>query len=420
MGFFSCSDEPLNKECDIERAYIHVDNPSELFYDGQFGDTLAYSELNGVVPTGNDSIGFTIRTGSNPGRYPLYITTTAGSAAYILQDDATMTAFANGGLIDFSNGKVTRIRVVSEDGAWHRDYRVSMTPRVPTQGDMFFDFNEGSYTTRKSNKAEYYVWNVLEESAKNGLFLGDPEWKNGNPGYALSKSSTPSASYPTSPAFGEGPDGSDCVKLETMSTGSMGAMAKIYIAAGSLFNGTFDPKSALKSRQAAKEATRIGAPFCHKPLRFSVDLKYIPGPEYWDEDKKVLTDILDEPDAYLVFYRNEDENGNKIVLDGNSVVTNKNIVGLARLPHNYTYDPENNGHPMYRHDKHGNTPIHGLSAEWKHIDLEVEYYSEVDPQILANYGYSMGISFTSSWGGGDFNGALGSKLYIDNIRVECE
>lgn len=417
--FVSCSEEPLNMECDIEKAYIHVDNPAELFYDGQQGDTLAYAELNGMVPSAVDSIGFTVRTDCNPGQYPLYLTLTPGAKAYILSADGSKAPFNNGSAIDFSNENITRILVVSEDGEWSRTYRFSMTHRVPTSGDMFFDFN-GNYFLRNSNKAQYYVWGVTDQNALNGLFLGDPEWKNGNPGYALSKSSSPADMYPTSPVFGGSPDGSDCIKLETMTTGSLGAMAKIYIAAGSLFNGSFDPKSALKSRAAAKSATRFGTPFCHKPVRFSVDMRYEPASDYWDEDKNVHPELIDEPDAYCVIYRNVDDEGNAFILDGNNVVTSKNIVGMARLPHNYTYDAENNGHPMYRHDLPGNTPIHGVGTQWTHIELPIEYYSELDPEILANYGYSMAIGFTCSWQGGDFRGALGSKLYIDNIKVECE
>lgn len=417
--FTSCSSEPLNMECDIEKAYIHVDNPSDLFYDGQFGDTLAYSELNGQVPSAADSIGFTVRTDCTPGQYPLFLTLTPGATAYVLNEDGSRLPFVSGNKIDFSNDKVTRIQVVSQDGAWKRVYRFSMTHRVPTSGDMFFDFNSGYYLG-SMNKAKYYVWGVTDQNALNGLFLGDPEWKNGNPGYALSKSSAPADQYPTSPVFGGGPDGSDCVKLETMTTGSLGAMAKIYIAAGSFFNGSFDPKSALKSRSAAKEATRFGTPFCHKAVRFSLDMRYEPAGDYWDEDKNVHPELIDEPDAYCVIYRNVDEQGNAIMLDGNNIVTSKNIVGIARLPHNYTYDPESNGHPMYRHDLPGNNPIHGVGTQWTHIEMPIEYFTELDPEILANYGYSMAIGFTSSWQGGDFCGALGSKLYIDNIKIECE
>lgn len=415
----SCSDEPLNMECDIERAYIHVDNPSELFYNGQDGDTLAYANMGGVIPTANDTIGFIVREDCVPGQYPFYIQITPGAKAYMLSEDGTRIPFHNGSLIDFSNEKVTYLQIVSEDGAFARVYRVSMTHRVPTKGDMMFNFND-SYFLRSSNKAQYYVWGVTDENAVNGLFLGDPEWKNGNPGYALSKSSAPSDQYPTSPVFGGGPDGTDCIKLETMTTGSMGAMAKIYIAAGSLFNGSFDPKSALKSRAAAKEATRFGTPFDHKPVRFLVDMRYEPASSYWNEDKVVMPNIIDEPDAYCVIFRNVDDSGNSFMLDGNNVVTSKYIVGMARLPHNYTYDAANNGHPMYRHDLPGNNPIHGLTNQWKHVEMNIEYFSELDPEILANYGYSMAIGFTSSWQGGDFRGALGSKLYIDNIKIECE
>ena len=39
MALTSCfKDEPLNAECDIEQAYIHVDNPTAMFFSEN--DTL--------------------------------------------------------------------------------------------------------------------------------------------------------------------------------------------------------------------------------------------------------------------------------------------------------------------------------------------------------------------------------------------
>jgi hypothetical protein len=50
----------------------------------------------------------------------------------------------------------------------------------------------------------------------------------------------------------------------------------------------------------------------------------------------------------------------------------------------------------------------------------MEYRSEVDADILANRGYSLVISFASSWQGGEFKGAIGSKLFLDNVQLYCE
>lgn len=410
----SCiKEEPQNLECDIISAYVHVDEPSELFYN--LGDTLIEE-----VPTATDSIGFTVKTDCVLGSYPFYITVTPGAVAYLVENDGTSSVFVSGTALDFSDGRKAHLRVVSESGTWEKNYWVSMTHRHKVDGDMTFDFNEGSYFLRKMNKANFYVWEVLDENARKSLFLGDPEWKNGNPGYALSKSSAAPTAYPTSPLFGEGPDGSDCVKLETMTTGSLGAMAKIYIAAGSLFVGSFDPQKAMKSRTAAKEATSFGRPFDHKPLRMYVDLKYLPSSPFCDEDKNPIAGVVDEPDAYVVVYKNTDENGNNIILNGYDVLTSKYIVGMARLPHHLKDEYIPSEGRTIKKDVISGNPIHGVTNEWKRFEMNVEYTEELDYELLKNYGYSMIIGFSCSWQGANFQGALGSKLYIDNIRIECE
>lgn len=422
----SCSDEPLNMECDIEKAYISLPDPTALFHEGKAADTLYNAKNAGEIPTTIDTLKWVVRIDAKLAQYPLFIETTRGAKAF-LEDNGTLTPFSNGMKVDFSDERFVHLRVVSEDGAWHRNYVLQMIHRKPTSGDMFFDFNANSWhkltpeeiKERKLN-GTFYVWKVVDHNAASGLFIANPEWQNGNPGYALSKSSAAPDAYPTSPCFAGGPDGSDCIKMETMTTGSLGAMAKIYIAAGSLFNGTFDPKSALKSRSAAKQATRFGTEFDHKPIRFSFDARYEPAPDYWDENKVVQTGIVDEPDAYVVVYRNTDASGKTFQLDGNDVVTSPQIVAMARLPHNYTYDEAYNGHPMHRHDLPCGTPIHGVTNEWKHFELNIEYFEDLDPTLLANYGYSMVIGFACSWQGADFRGALGSKFFLDNVRIECE
>ena len=47
-------------------------------------------------------------------------------------------------------------------------------------------------------------------------------------------------------------------------------------------------------------------------------------------------------------------------------------------------------------------------------------HTEPDPQVLANYGYSIAIVFTSSCEGAHFEGAIGSTLLIDKVKVAYE
>jgi len=180
------------------------------------------------------------------------------------------------------------------------------------------------------------------------------------------------------------------------------------LASGSMFNGIFDVDNAIKN---ALKATMFGSPFAHKPMQMRVWLRFERGNTYQDRSGKPMAGVVDEPDAYAVLYRNEDASGNKVMLDGNDVLSSPYIVGLGRLPHYYNADGT---------DQLTNNPIHGVTNEWQEFVIPVEYRSEVDPTILANKGYSLIIGFASSWQGAYFKGAIGSKLLIDNVRLYCE
>lgn len=402
LAVSSCSEEPLNAECDIEQIGLHLDDPTSVFFHDY--DTLQ------VVSSTTDSIGFLIRSYANVGRIPVTLKMTPGAKAYTVASDGTQSLFRNGQELDFSDEQVQHLSIVSEDGLWNRHYKVCVMHDVPSDGDMTFDFN--TYGLDASGK--YYVWSVTDPNAVNGLFGGgEATWRNGNPGFKLSKSSAKPMEYPSTPVIGGGPDGSDCVKLETMDTGAFGNMVNMRMAAGSMFLGEFDVANALKD---ALKATRFGLPFKHKPIKLSVWLKYEASTRYYqDKLGKPVEGVVDEPDAYIVVYRNQDENGNRVMLDGNDVLTNPHIVGMARLPH-HTYLDENG----IRRDQVGNDPIHGLTNEWQKVELPVEYSQELDPEVLANNGYSLVIGFACSWQGAYFNGSIGNKLYIDDINVICE
>ena len=233
-------------------------------------------------------------------------------------------------------------------------------------------------------------------------------WKNGNPGVKLCKSSAKPMEYPSVPVANGGPDGSTCVKMETKDTGSFGSMVNMRLASGSMFNGIFEVSYALKN---PLKATRFGAPFTHKPVKMTVWMKYEPGSTFQDKLGKPVSDVIDEPDAYMVFYRNQDESGNEVMIDGYDMFTNPYIVGIGRLPHNFNEDGS---------DKICDNPIHGLTSQWQLVEIPIVYTKDVVQNVLANKGYSLAFSFASSWQGGNFQGAIGSKLYIDNVSLYCD
>lgn len=381
--------EKENTECDIEAVSLHFDNPTEIFYH-------EYDTLQSVISSDTE-ITFTTRSYASITSIPTTLRVTPGASIFMVMESGEQVPFVNGSAIDYSGDKVYCFRIVSEDKAWSRAYNISVVHDKPSEGNLSIDFE--SYHLDASGK--YYVWDAPD-------VFTDSEWKNGNPGFKISKSSAKPMEYPSTPVAGGGPDGSACVKLETCDTGPFGKMVNMRLASGSMFNGIFDVGNALKD---ALKATQFGTPFTHKPALLRAWLRYEPGAVYQDRMANPVEGVMDEPDIYFVFYRNEDEEGNKVQLDGNDVLTNPHIVGYGRLPHNLNPDGT---------DLLSNTPIHGVTSEWQEITIPMEYRSEVDETILENKGYSLVISFASSWQGGEFKGAIGSKLFIDNVQLFCE
>ena len=397
--FAGCiDDEPLNTECDIEEVSLHLDSPSEYFY--HVYDTAQ------IVPSASDSIGFIIRSYVNVGKLPLTLRITEGAIAYIQNAVGQWEEFRNGTLVDFSGEQMRMFRIVSQDKAWDRFYKIIIIHDIPSEGNMSFDFDD--YRLDPANGEKFYIWPV-KGNAQN--IFTDGMWKNGNPGYKLSKSSATPFEYPSVPMIGQGPDGSSCVKLETCDTGAFGRIVKMLFASGSMFNGIFDVTNAMKNADEALKATQFGSPFKHKPVRITAWLRFEKGGTFQDRLGNPIPGVVDEPDMYMVYYRNQDEDGNRVRLDGSDILSSPHIIGLARLPHHYNADGS---------DRLSSSPIHGLTNQWQEVALDMKYTQEPIPEIMAENGYSLAIGFASSWQGAYFQGAVGNSLYIDNVNVYCD
>ena len=365
----SCfKDEPLNAECDIEQAYIHVDNPTDLFF--QASDTL----IN-VMSTEN-TVNFKVRLGSDCSALAPFFKITAG---------ATISP-ANGSTQDFSNGSVI-YTVTSEDKQWSRSYRVNVTEDTRTIGDTIsyhfdnYKFNEASDF---SEAGQYYEWYDINSNGKE-----EKNWASGNQGFSISMPSATPFEYPTSPTEGYDRQG---VKLVTRSTGELGEMVGKRIAAGNLFIGSFDGMSALLD---AMKATQFGKPFDRKPVKFEGYYKYSPGERFQDEKGNIVEGKVDKGSIYAVMYKNHDENGNPVVLYGDNVKTSPQLVGIAEVKEIKNTD------------------------SWTAFETTFEYSEEIDPELLENRGYSMAIVFSSSDEGATFKGAVGSTLCIDEVKLIC-
>lgn len=252
-----------------------------------------------------------------------------------------------------------------------------------------YDFE--NYELIPSGNYSYYAWHEQNaDNTKNEL------WASGNPAFVIamnfSDDKTPTG-FP-SVAIAEGYEGA-CVKLETKSTGKFAAsLFGMGIAAGNLFTGTFNSSIATSKPM---EATQFGKPFYRKPVKFTGYYKYAAGASMQD-GKGNAVEGTDKGQIYSVLYRNVDASGNPVVLNGEDILTNENIVAVA--------------------DAGDITDV----ADWTLFNAEFKYKEgkEIDEAILKAGGYSMATVFTSSIQGAKFIGAVGSTLYIDKVAIECE
>lgn len=375
----SCfKDEALNNECDIEKAWIQVDNPDAVFFQP------SNAELPDIESTKTDLIFPDLRPNSDVTALPVYFKVT---------DGATIVP-ENGSVQNFADGPVTYV-VTSEDGQYNRTYRVFIkatdagttpdpgNPDKPEEqlGYVHYDF-ENYFLDPASSK--FYVWSDYENGSN---------WATGNPGFKIAKGSAKPDQYPSTP-LAEGYDGAG-VKLVTSDTGPFGVVVNMRIAAGNLFTGVFDSKSATK---APLKATHFGEgsynQINYRPVTLAGYYQYTPGEVFTDKAGKEVAGRIDQGDIYAVVFRNVDSEGKSFYLTGDNVLTSPQIVALARVPN-----------------------IVKTEGGWKNFSVDFNYSGELDPTILANYGYSMAVVFTSSIEGAAFQGAVGSTLLIDKVSI---
>lgn len=367
----SCfKDEPLNAECDIEQAYVHIDNPTEIFFSAS--DTLVN------VLSDATEITFEMKEGAD---------VSAVAPQFRLTEGATVSP-ASGTVHDFSDGRTVVYTVTSQDGSWQKSYNVSFR--------VAYNVSEYSFeNTRLVDGAaggQYYEWSDLSSS---GEWMGN--WATGNPGFNLSAQflgdTTPAEDYP-SVSVSDGYIGKG-VKLETKSTGDFGSIVSMGIAAGNLFIGEFDASKALSGTDGAMQATSFGRSFNREPLQFTGWYKYKSAGQCVDGKRQPIAGSQDRGDIYAVLYRNQDADGNAFTLHGDDVKTSPQVVAIAQVPEVTDTDG------------------------WTEFNVNFEYSSDIDRELLAARGYNLAVVFTSSTEGARFRGAIGSTLYVDEVKVIC-
>ena len=187
-----------------------------------------------------------------------------------------------------------------------------------------------------------------------------------------------------------------CVKLTTCSTGTLGSMTKMPIAAGSIFIGEFDDKNAMKDKEKATHFGLQIIPEGCRPVALKGYYRYTPGETFTDKNKQPVEGMRDECSIYAVLF--EIDPNNFIPLNGSNITSSDRIVLMADL--------KNGGEP----------------EDWTEFNIPFEPMNgkEFDYEKLANNEYVITIVASSSKNGAFFEGAVGSTLLIDELKIEWE
>ena len=296
------------------------------------------------------------------------------------------TSFPESGSVqDFS--QPVYYEVVSEDGQFKKQYSVTLLESSVPQN---FDFELFKQDEKKK-------WIYFYEEVQG---IQQELWASGNSGFALTAGSNPTEkSYPT-----QATDDPKLVKsgkyaayLETKSTGFLGSLVKKPIAAGNLFIGSMFTKSIVDIQ------TRFGLPFNRVPISLSGYYKYVPGKKVIDMNGKEVN-VIDECDIYAVLFdrvalmkatENDDVDPGRTWLNDKDVLTSPHIIALAQL--------KNSGATK--------------ADELVKFDIPFEYKKQYSQKDVDAYRYSIAIVLSSSKNGAIFQGAVGSKLIVDEIKI---
>lgn len=375
----SCiKDEAPNKECDIESAWIEGEEYAEYFYQPteMRKDNISSAETNIV---------FTVRSMlSLPKQIPVSFKITTG---------ATIEP-ASGSMQDFTKGPVT-YTVTSEDRQWTRTYSVIFREASLPFEKYSFEHVE---TQAVGSTNQMHVFYELETDTKSGSETAERKycWATGNAGAAILKYKAMPEDFPTysTPNGYEGKG----VCMNTQSTGYWGELMGKPIAAGNLFLGEFNVDYVMVD---PLKATLFGIPDPQEPVRIIGWYKYQPGENFTDKDMKVHPERKDEASIYAVYYRNVDEQGNKYVLDGNAVED------LDKLKDNPL---------VYKIARVASLPA---TDTWTQFEMFFEGKDAPD-DIVKALGFNLALVCSSSKSGAQFEGAIGSVLYVDEIEVMYE
>lgn len=367
LAFSSCiREEALNAECDIT---------------GLDSTWLEYVQLFDIMVgqpiVKNDQVTITFKNG---------IDRTTLNPSFSLTPGATISP-ANGTVRDFTTPQ-TYI-TTSQDGKWHKTYKVTFDYSADINDTLAYrPLSLLSFEHSGLNaKSQYYEFYEVDSTDANNSRRN--YWDSGNAGFLMSGMAKTPDDFPTV-SSADGFKGK-CAKLVTLSTGSFGKGVNMPIAAGNLFVGDFTASQAMVF---PLKATKFGKQLVTaKPVYLAGFYKYTAGATFTNAKMEVLPARHDTCDIYAVVYKVNP--ANVVPLNGANVLSSDSIVMMARI--------QNPGEP--KDWKYFVEPFHLVNGQ------------TFDPAKIKDFSYAITLVFTSSRQGAFFEGAIGSTLSVDEIRV---
>lgn len=337
--------EALNEEADIVKAMVSQDI------------------LKREPIVGNDKVTFLIKANTDLAHQ---------APTFELTEGATIEP-ESGTVRDFTEAQ--KYTVTSQNGRWKKVYTVEY---VANELQTNYHFEDQKFFVYE-DRDRFPIFIELDESGKEVM-----EWGSGNQGFYITASEAPASDYPTY-QDASGMKGK-CAKLVTRSTGEMGAMMNMPLAAGNLFIGKFSINifNPLKS-------TKFGYPFNHEPYYLTGFYKYKAG-EMYQEKGVDVPGKKDDFDIYAIFY---EVDKNTPTLDGSNSLTHPNLVSVARLENRKETD----------------------TWTFFAIPFVLKEGKTIDAEKLKNGQYNISLIFSSSIDGAKFNGAVGSTLCVDEVNI---
>ena len=370
----SCiKDEAPGKECDIESAWVEGDAYAMYFYDvaDMRKEDMSATETN---------ITFIVRKEpALPTQIPV---------RFKLSPGATVEP-ANGSMQDFTTQPVN-YTVTSEDGQWKRVYKVAFRQSAFPFRLFSFEHVEVREASSGNGGTYHHFYEIDSKGRRVDL------WDSGNLGVLVLNSDATAESLPTH-STSEGYRGKG-VCLNTQSTGVFGRMFDKPIAAGNLFWGSFLADYVVTN---TLKSTQFGYPIDKEPVQVTGYYKYKPGSHFTNKKMDVEPGRIDEASIYAVFYRNKDALARPYYLYGDDMESDERLKANPQV---------------YKIARVASLPP---TDTWTKFEMSFEG-RDADDKLVAENGFNLALVFSSSKEGAQFEGAVGSTLYVDEVELMFE